>query len=96
MKISVHSSGVNINAESDPNFFILTGYAYATNIGWISFDVAGVAGHENQPRIDKSSGILQGYAWSPNVGWLTLDSRPFAMVDTGLGTASVGDWEAYD
>lgn len=72
--------GINVDAESDPDFYILRGYAYGANIGWINFDVEQQAGFENQPRIDKSSGILKGSAWSANAGWLPLESEGIVVV----------------
>lgn len=80
--------GLNVDAVSDPDYFILSGYAYSANMGWITFDVGEYAGADYQPRIEKATGILRGCAWSANAGWLVLDSPGTAIVRTGLIAAS--------
>ena len=42
----------------------LNGYAWSSNIGWISFDGT---------VVDDVTGDLRGYAWSENIGWIKLN-----------------------
>lgn len=68
------------NAFSDGNE--VHGYAWSSNIGWISFNCAdrGVCAISNyKTAIDLTTGhVLSGvgehYAWSPNIGW--IDTNP--------------------
>lgn len=46
----------------------LTGYAWSSNIGWISFDGTGYG-----VTVDDTTGNLSGYAWSSNIGWIKFD-----------------------
>lgn len=65
------------NAQTSFNSVELDGYAWSSNIGWISMncktggpnqvDICGVSNYN--VSID-SSGDLVGYAWSDNIGWL--------------------------
>ncbi len=47
----------------------LTGYAWSSNIGWISFTPSDSGGEK---VIISSSGDFSGYAWSENVGWINF------------------------
>lgn len=42
----------------------LNGYAWSSNIGWISFDGT---------TVDDVTGDLRGYAWSEHIGWVKLN-----------------------
>jgi hypothetical protein len=85
---SASDFGVNVDALSDPNAILLSGYAWGANIGWIRFDVQAQAGRDHQPRIDKKTGILQGCAWGANVGWLPLEGAGMASVRTSQYSAA--------
>lgn len=45
-----------------------SGYAWSSNIGWISFSGSGYGVTKD------GAGLLSGYAWSSNVGWLSFNS----------------------
>ena len=47
----------------------LTGYAWAPNIGWITFEST-----YGLPRVDLLTGDLSGSIWSANAGWISLNS----------------------
>lgn len=46
----------------------ITGYAWSSNIGWISFSGAGYGVNE-----DKTTGALSGYAWASDFGWISFN-----------------------
>jgi hypothetical protein len=85
--------GVNIDAFSDPQSFLLSGLGWSANCGWISFDKAEAAW---RPRIDKQTGVLHGFAWGANIGWIALDPTG-QQIKTGLlaRNAADGDWTLY-
>lgn len=87
--------GVNVDADSDPDFFLLSGRAYSANIGWINFDVVAQTGPTGRPRIDKTDARLKGFAYSANLGWLSLESDGIAIVRTGLLSAVADAWMLY-
>ena len=52
---------------------MLTGYAWSSNIGWVSFncDNAGTCLTDNEYKVKLlADGTLSGYAWSSNIGWI--------------------------
>ena len=67
----------------------LTGYAWTSYMGWISFSGPGYGVLENT-----TTGALFGYAWSPNISWISFDAsdatHPAPMVD--LGTGKITGW----
>jgi len=70
----------------------LSGYAWAPNIGWITFEQT-----YGQPRVDLLTGNLSGAVWGGNVGWISLNSTDavdgFCLSSTNLysGPDSDGD-----
>ncbi len=50
------------SAEASDPTMRLTGYAWSSNIGWLSFNDGSVTVGSN--------GDLTGYAWSSNIGWV--------------------------
>ena len=52
----------------------VNGFAWSSNIGWISFDDGNV-------NIDDATGDFGGYAWSSNIGWIDF-SGPLASNET--------------
>ncbi len=51
------------------------GYAWSSNIGWISFnDINQGSGGGNYGVRADSNGNLAGYAWSPNIGWISFNA----------------------
>lgn len=67
------------SASADNN---VSGWAWSSNIGWISFNCTGdspACGASNYGvSIDSASGDFSGYGWSSNVGWIS-----FNRSDTG-------------
>lgn len=57
------------NAQTFSSSAGLSGYAWSSNIGWVSF-----AGSNYDVKIEPT-GNLTGYAWSPNIGWITFDEN---------------------
>jgi hypothetical protein len=55
---------------ASPGTLPLSGYAWSSNIGWISFNGATTDGNTYGVYIDDVSGNLSGYAWSSNIGWI--------------------------
>jgi hypothetical protein len=75
----------------------LTGWAWSSNIGWISFNctnvsVASCSGVNYGVTINASS-TLNGFAWSPNIGWIQfgcpLGVTCLSGFPSGSGTYSV-------
>ncbi|MBM3256942.1 MAG: hypothetical protein FJY98_01265 [Candidatus Liptonbacteria bacterium] len=69
-----------------PLAYQLGGWAWSSNIGWISLSNANHAGTVNYGVTmdvkgdvqDKASGrSLKGWAWSSNIGWIKFDAAPF-------------------
>ena len=55
-----------------PNSIELSGYAWSSNIGWISFNCSDldVCSTSNYGVIMKDDYSLSGYAWNDNIGWI--------------------------
>ncbi len=79
----------------------LSGYAWSSNIGWISFNGDGPSSKYQVTYDPGNSGLLNGYAWSSNIGWISFGcgqddgtaGRLCLGVDTfptGLGTTASG------
>jgi predicted regulator of Ras-like GTPase activity (Roadblock/LC7/MglB family) len=65
----------NIRAGTGDN---ISGYAWSSNIGWISFNCTNSSSCGNADyglRVDNATGLFSGYAWSPNIGWVSF-SQP--------------------
>lgn len=50
----------------------LTGWAWSSNIGWLSFNSTGLGGTAYNVYVD-DQGNFGGYAWSPNIGWVSFN-----------------------
>ena len=66
-----------VEAGKEHNVF---GYAWSSNIGWISFnncknptDVSTCTGSNYGVSVDKSNLDVSGYAWSSNIGWISFN-----------------------
>lgn len=72
----------------------LTGYAWSSAIGWISF--SGLAEDSSPYGVseNKTSGALSGYAWSPTVGWITFNASDgtHTAPQANLATGNVTGW----
>ncbi len=58
----------------------LTGWAWSSNIGWVSFNGAnaGASGGSYSVKISTSTpngsdGVFLGHAWSPHIGWISFN-----------------------
>ncbi|MDZ7726608.1 MAG: hypothetical protein U5L75_03455 [Candidatus Campbellbacteria bacterium] len=67
----------------------LTGYAWSSNIGWISFGCESGASIDYGVDWDFSSGNLTGYAWSSSVGWISMN--PGSTPSTSVTFNNTGD-----
>jgi hypothetical protein len=84
---------------ANPN---LSGWAWSSNIGWISFN----ASNQNDSKhygvnFDTNSSTFTGHAWSPNIGWISFDqltgfptSGADSMSDTSADS-STGNFPLY-
>jgi len=73
----------------------LSGWAWSSNIGWVSFNSnnSGSGGGSYEVDID-NSGNLSGHAWSPNIGWISFNGSETNVPpanDTGLGVSSIAN-----
>ncbi|MDQ2933074.1 MAG: hypothetical protein M3Q80_01700 [bacterium] len=83
----------NVEAQTAKN---VTGWLWASNIGWIS-----LGGASHQVTID-SSGNFAGFGWSPHIGWInfapsvsTCPSTPLSAcvrANVNLNTGAVVGW----
>ncbi|OGI95558.1 hypothetical protein A2917_03335 [Candidatus Nomurabacteria bacterium RIFCSPLOWO2_01_FULL_42_17] len=48
----------------------MAGYAWSSNIGWISFNNTSGGGSVDYGVNKNADGTLTGYAWSSNIGWI--------------------------
>ena len=85
-------------SNSSPTNY-LSGWAWSSNIGWVSFNCAdeGVCSNSNYGvQISTSTGKLSGYAWSSNIGWINFapagpypeNPQTSAVVSTSTRVAS--------
>jgi len=61
----------------------LSGYAWSSNIGWISFNGPGYA-----VALDPNSGALSGYAWSSSIGWIKFGGLATSSMPASAGTTA--------
>ncbi|MFA6254170.1 MAG: hypothetical protein WC640_02900 [Candidatus Paceibacterota bacterium] len=62
------------NADTTPAVNGLYGFAWSSNIGWISFNHTDIPGSTNNYAVNlEPNGDLSGYAWSPSIGWIKFD-----------------------
>jgi hypothetical protein len=64
----------------------LAGYAWSSNIGWISFNCTNdsTCGTSDYGVNENPDGTLTGYAWSPNIGWVQFGG--LSSFPSGSGT----------
>ncbi len=76
------------NAGSSEN---VSGWAWSSNIGWVSFNSTNHPGSVNYGvHVANPSGgfsNVTGYAWSSNIGWIQFGG--FSVFPSGSGTVSV-------
>lgn len=66
-----------VQAEDSITNGELKGWAWSSNIGWISFNsknAGAEGGSEYSVKLDPTDKTLSGYAWSSNLGWIKFDS----------------------
>lgn len=69
---------VSAQSSEEPG---LSGYAWSSTIGWLSFDEQPTAG---TTTINTLTGYINGFAWSPNIGWVQFGD--LSGFPSGLGT----------
>jgi|GEM_PF-3245711 len=72
-------SAVKVLAED----FTITGYAWSSNIGWISFNGTGYG------LSVSNTGTISGYAWSSNIGWISANSSQLTGCPSAPCTATI-------
>ncbi len=64
-------------ADSTDKTNDLLGYAWSSNIGWISFNnctsTTACTGQNYGVTMNPNNGNLSGHAWSSNIGWISFD-----------------------
>jgi len=67
----------------------VTGYAWSSQAGWISFSGPGYGVSE-----DNTAGALSGYAWSSNIGWISFNASDESHPAPGVNfvTGKVTGW----
>ncbi len=62
----------------------VTGYAWSSEMGWISFNGLGYGVFE-----ESTNGDLSGYAWSSNIGWISFNASQVSGCPSGTCTPNV-------
>jgi hypothetical protein len=62
-------------SPSPTNTVSLTGYAWSSNVGWISFNCAdsNTCDSSNYSVTENSDGSFSGFAWNSNIGWIEFN-----------------------
>jgi hypothetical protein len=68
--LAFNNSSETLGANPDGNN--VTGYAWSSNIGWISFSGKAADGSSYGVEINPQ-GEFSGYAWSSNIGWISFN-----------------------
>ncbi|MCD5381204.1 MAG: hypothetical protein LR008_01360 [Candidatus Pacebacteria bacterium] len=75
--------GVNqVDSSATDN---VAGYAWSSNIGWISFNCtdSSTCGGSAYGVDVSAVGLISGYAWSDNIGWISFNSADVAGCPSG-------------
>ncbi|MHB1163220.1 MAG: hypothetical protein ACYCZZ_01700 [Minisyncoccota bacterium] len=66
----------------------LSGYAWSSNIGWISFNCTNTNTCLTSPYgvSVAADGTLSGYAWSSNIGWISFNAADVSGCPSGICT----------
>ncbi|MBI4121071.1 MAG: hypothetical protein HY457_02360 [Parcubacteria group bacterium] len=78
----------------------LNGWAWSSNVGWISFNCAatGTCASVNYGvTVDSGNGQFSGYAWSPSIGWISFRGSdttgcPQSPCQATLTSGAVSGW----
>ncbi len=80
-----------VEAADTIDAFELEGFAWSSNIGWISLNCK----NDTNPCVDSSYRVtvnadrtLEGFAWSSNIGWIMF-SQSLSGFPTGAGTVAI-------
>ncbi len=75
--LAVFTIGALAVSAQAPTQSMLSGWAWSSNIGWISFNSTdnNAGGSLYNVFIDNSTGNFGGYAWSPNIGWVNFGAN---------------------
>jgi hypothetical protein len=69
---------LNADKVHAASYYDLSGWAWSSNIGWVSFNSAdsGAGGGPYKVRLSQTGTTFkfQDYAWSPNIGWISFNS----------------------
>lgn len=69
---------INTDRVHAASYYDLSGWAWSSNIGWVSFNSAdsGAGGGPYKVRLSQTGTTFkfQDYAWSPNIGWISFNS----------------------
>ncbi len=92
-------AGLEVSAQEPATDSELSGWAWSSNIGWISFSSKNILSADVEYGVKRNltSGALSGYAWSSNIGWIKFDPSPtftgpdIPENDTRYGAKLVGD-----
>lgn len=75
----------------------VSGWAWSSNIGWISFNnTTGGGGYDYGVNLD-DSGNFSGYAWSSNIGWVSFnrsDTGNPSSNDPGSGSGAIAKYNS--
>ena len=89
---------VPVVVEASCNFHDIAGFAWSSNIGWVSLNCANTGGSiDYGVDINFDSPVpasMTGYGWSPNVGWVNFQPAgpyPTAPNYTSLFTRNEGE-----
>lgn len=69
----------------------IKGYAWSSNIGWISFNSTNPnagTGASYKVTLDSQSGAFDGYAWSSNIGWISFTPANLSNCPNNTGNPS--------
>jgi hypothetical protein len=70
---------------SNPSYDALTGWAWSSNVGWISFNSSNAgSGGGNYKVCVSPTGDMGGYAWSSNVGWVSFEGADVSSCPSGV------------
>ncbi len=90
--IAVASAFVLSNSVVHAATTPVTGYAWSSNIGWISFSSSN-AGPGATPaygvNVDTTTGVMSGYAWSSNIGWISFNAADVSTCGTTFCTPKI-------
>jgi hypothetical protein len=79
----------------------LSGYAWSSNIGWLSFNSSDGSTVQLATTTGSSVGTLSGYAWSSNIGWVKFGGLAGQQVNStinatdatvNVSTGAVSGW----